>query len=101
MKRIKAAFRIQSKGVVALYDATENGYDEDKDDSYEISYLKMKDQFEDLLSAQGTKYHGEALVTAEAMTPLCKSLITIHWLKSINVGLPKHIKGTVSPRENF
>ena len=91
LKRIKTAFRIQSKGV-DLYDATENGFDEDKDDSYDISYLKMKDQFEDLLSAQGTKYHGEALVTAEAMTPLTESLITIQWLKSINIDLPKHIK---------
>ena len=91
LRRIKSAFRIQSKGV-DLYDATENGYDEDEDDSYDISYMKIKDQFEDLLSAQGTKYHGEALVTAEAMTPLSESLITIQWLKSINTGLPKHIK---------
>ena len=91
LRRIKAAFRIQSKGV-DLYDATETGFDEDKDDSYDISYLKIKDQFEDLLSSRGSKYHGESLATAEAMTPLCESMITIQWLKSIHPGLPKHIK---------
>ena len=41
LKRIKTAFRIQSKGV-DLYDATETGYDEDKDDSYDISYLTSR-----------------------------------------------------------
>lgn len=91
LKRIKAAFRIQSKGV-DLYDATETGYDEEKDDSYDIVYMKMKDQFDDLLSTKGAKYHGEPLTTAEAMTPLCESIITIQWLKSIHPGLPKHIK---------
>ena len=91
LRRIKTAFRIQSKGV-DLFDATETGYDEEKDNSYDIAYMKMKDQFDDLLSPQGSKYHGEALATAEAMTPLCESMITIQWLKSIHSGLPKHIK---------
>ena len=91
LARIKTAFRIQTKGV-DLYDATEAGYNEEKDDSYDIAYMKMKDQFEDLLSDSGSKYHGEILDTAEAMTPLAESMITIQWLKSIHPGLPKHIK---------
>ena len=91
LARIKTAFRIQTKGI-DLYDATEAGYDEEKDDSYDIAYMKMKDQFEDLLSDKGSKYHGEVLATAEAMTPLAESMITIQWLKSIHPGLPKHIK---------
>ena len=91
LKRIKAAFRIQSKGV-DLYDAMETGYDEDHDGSYDICYLKMKDQFEDLLSDRDTKYHGESLPTAESMTPLSESMITILWLKSIHPSLPKHIR---------
>ena len=91
LTRIKTAFRIQTKGV-DLFDATETGYDEEKDGSYDIAYMKMKDQFEDLLSDSGTKYHGDVLATAEAMTPLAESMITIQWLKSIHPGLPKHIK---------
>ena len=91
LARIKTALRIQTKGI-DLYDATEAGYDEEKDDSYDIAYMKMKDQFEDLLSDKGSKYHGESLATAEAMTPLAESMITIQWLKSIHPGLPKHIK---------
>ena len=91
LRRIKAAFRIQSKGV-DLYDAVECGYNEDENDSYDICYLKMKDQFEDLLSDRDTKYHGEPLRTAESMTPLSESMITIQWLKSIHPSLPKHIK---------
>ena len=91
LRRIKAAFRIQTKGV-DLYNAMESGYDEDQDDSYDICYLKMKDQFEDLLSDKQTKYHGEPLLTAESMTPLSESMITLLWLKSIHSGLPKHIK---------
>ena len=89
--RIKTAFRIQSKGA-DLYTATEAGYDDDKDSSYDVSYMKMKDLFEDLLSPTGTKYHGDELDTDEALTPLAESMITIQWLKSIHPDLPKHIK---------
>ena len=78
LKRIKAAFRIQSKGV-DLYDAMETGYDEDHDDH---------DDHDD----RDTKYHGESLPTAESMTPLSESMITILWLKSIHPSLPKHIR---------
>ena len=89
--RIKTAFRIQSKGA-DLFNATEAVYDEDKDASYDVSYMKMKDLFEDLLSPAATKYHGEPLDTDEALTPLAESMITIQWLRSIHPDLPKHIK---------
>ena len=89
--RIKTAFRIQSKGI-DLYTATEAGYDEDKDPSYDVSFMKMKDMFEDLLSPAGTQFHGDALDTEESLTPLSESMITIQWLRSIHPDLPKHIK---------
>ena len=89
--RIKTAFRIQSKGI-DLYTATEAGYDDEKDSSYDVSYMKMKDMFEDLLSPAGTQFHGDALDTEESLTPLTESMITIQWLKSIHPELPKHIK---------
>lgn len=89
--RIKTAFRIQSKGV-DLFTATEAGYEEDKDQSYDVSFMKMKDMFEDLLSPSGTQFHGDALDTEESLTPLAESMITIQWLKSIHPELPKHIK---------
>ena len=90
-ERIRTAFRIQSKGV-DLLDAMESVYDEDKDNSYDVSFMKIKDQFEDLLSPAGTLFHGVALDTDEAMSPISESMITIQWLKSIHPSLPKHIK---------
>jgi hypothetical protein len=60
--RIKTAFRIQSKGV-DLYTSTEEGFDEENDSSTDDSFMKMKDGFEDLLSTEGTMYHGEPLET--------------------------------------
>ena len=89
--RIKTAFRIQSKGV-DLFTAAEAGFDDEKDASYDVSYMKMKDMFEDLLSPSGTNYHGEALDTDETLTPMSESMITIQWLRSINPSLPRHIK---------
>ena len=89
--RIKTAFRIQSKGV-DLYTATEEGFDEENDSSTDVSFMKMKDGFEDLLSTEGTMYHGEPLETDEALTPLAESIIVIQWLRSIHPLLPKHIK---------
>ena len=70
----------------------ESVYDEDKDNSYDVSFMKIKDQFEDLLSPAGTLFHGVALDTDEAMSPISESMITIQWLKSIHPSLPKHIK---------
>ena len=89
--RIKTAFRIQSRGI-DLYTATVAGYDEDKDASYDVSFMKMKDIFEDLLSPAGTQFRGDALDTEESSTPLSESMITIQGLKSIHPDLPKHIK---------
>lgn len=79
--RIKTAFRIQSRGI-DLYTATVAGYDEDKDPSYDVSFMKMKDIFEDLLSPAGTQFRGDALDTEESSTPLSESMI--------NPGVEKH-----------
>ena len=91
LKRIRTAFRLQSKGI-NFYDATLKGYDEEKDGSYDVSYMKLKDMFEDLLLPQGSNYHGSKLNTDEALTPLSESFIVIQWLNSINPKLAKHIK---------
>ena len=91
LKRIRTAFRLQSKGI-NFYDATLKGYDEDKDGSYDVAYMKLKDMFEDLLLPQGSNYHGSRLDTDEALTPLSESFIVIQWLNSIDPRLPKHIK---------
>ena len=47
LKRIRTAFRLQSKGI-NFYDATLKGYDEDRDGSYDVAFMKLKDMFEDL-----------------------------------------------------
>ena len=91
LRRIRTAFRLQSKGI-NFYDATLKGYDEDKDGSYDIAYMKLKDMFEDLLLSQGSSYHGSKLETDEALTPLSESFIVIQWLNSIDPNLAKHIK---------
>ena len=91
LKRIRTAFRLQSKGI-NFYDATLKGYDEDKDGSYDVAYMKLKDMFEDLLLPQGSNYQGTRLDTDEALTPLSESFIVIQWLNSIDPRLPKHIK---------
>ena len=57
IKRIRTAFRLQSKGI-NFYDTTLQGYNEDKDGSYDVSYMKLKDMYEDLLLTEGTNYHG-------------------------------------------
>ena len=91
LRRIRTAFRLQSKGI-NLYDATKQGYDEEADGSYDVAYMKLKDMYEDLLLPQGSKYHGINLETDEALTPLSESFIVIQWLNSIDPRLPKHIK---------
>ena len=91
LKRIRTAFRLQSKGI-NFYGTTKQGYDEDKDGSYDVAYMKMKNMFEDLLLPQGANYYGAKLVTDEALTPLSESFIVIKWLNSIDPRLPKHIK---------
>ena len=48
--------RLQSKGI-NFYDATLQGYNEDKDGSYDVSYMKLKDMYEDLLLPEGPNYH--------------------------------------------
>ena len=57
LKRIRTAFRLQSKEI-NFYNATLYGYDEDKDGSYDVSYMKLKDMYEDILLPQGANYHG-------------------------------------------
>ena len=91
LKRIRTAFRLQSKGI-NFYDATLKGYDEDRDGSYDVAFMKLKDMFEDLLLPQGSNYQGSKLETDEALTPLSESFIVIQWLNSIDPRLPKHIK---------
>ena len=91
IKRIRTAFRLQSKGI-NFYDATNQGYNEDKDGSYDVSYMKLKDLYEYLLLPEGANYHGSQLLTNEAFTPLSESFIVILWLNSIDPRLPKYIK---------
>ena len=91
IKRIRTAFRLQSKGI-NFYDATLQGYNEDKDGSYDVSYMKLKDMYEDLLLPESANYHGSQLLINEALTPLIESFIIIQWLNSIDLRLPKHIK---------
>ena len=57
-----------------------------------MSYMKLKDMYEDLLLPEGANYHGSQLLTNEALTPLSESFIVIQWLNSIDPRLPKHIK---------
>ena len=76
IKRIRTAFRLQSKGI-NFYDATLQGYNEDKDGCYDMSYMKLKDMYEDLLLPEGTNYHESQLLTNEALTPLSESFIVI------------------------
>ena len=83
IKRIRTAFRLQSKGI-NFYDATLQGYNEDKDRSYDVSYMKLKDMYEDLLLPEGANYHRSQLLTNEALTPLSESFIVIQWLNSID-----------------
>ena len=83
--------RLQSKGI-NFYDTTLQGYNEDKDGSYDVSYMKLKDMYEDLLLPEGANYHGSRLLTNEALTPLSESFIVIQWLNSIDLRFPKHIK---------
>ena len=63
IKRIRKAFRLQSKGI-NFYDGTLQGYNEDKDGSYDISYMKMKDMYEDLLLPEGANYHPFPIYTS-------------------------------------
>ena len=67
IKRIRTVFRLQSKGI-NFYEATLQGYIEDKDDSYDVSYMKLKDMYEDLLP-EGANYHRSQLLTNKALTP--------------------------------
>ena len=76
LKRIRTAFRLQSKGI-NFYDATLKGFNEDKDGSYDVAYMKLKDMYEDLLLPEGANYHGSQLQTNEALTPLSESFIVI------------------------
>ena len=55
IKRIRTAFRLQSKGI-NFYDTTLQGFNEDKDGSYDMSYMKLRDMYEDLLLPEGTYY---------------------------------------------
>ena len=48
--------RLQSKGI-NFYDATLQGYNEDKNESYGLSYMKLKDMYEDPLLPEGPNYH--------------------------------------------
>ena len=60
IKRIITAFRLQSKGII-FYDTTLQSYNEDKDGSYDILYMKLKDMYKDLLLPHGANYHGSQL----------------------------------------
>ena len=53
---ILRVLRLQSKGI-NFYDATLQGYNEDKDGSYDVSYMKLNDMYEDLLLPEGANYH--------------------------------------------
>ena len=75
-----------------MNDAILKGFNEDKDGSYDVAYMKLKDMYEDLLLPEGANYHGSQLQTNEALTPLSESFVVIQWLNSIDSRLPKHIK---------
>ena len=67
IKRIRTAFTLQSKGI-NFFDATLQGYNEDKDGSYDVTFMKLKDMYEDLLP-EGANYHRSQLLTNKALTP--------------------------------
>ena len=93
LKRIRTASRLQSKGI-NFYDTTLKGYDEDTDGSFDVSYMKLKDMYEDLLLPQGANYHGSQLETNEVLTPLSKSFIVFSGSTVLTPGSPSTSRRT-------
>ena len=90
--RIKTACNVQSTGR-HIVTAWQIQWDRDSD-TPDVFYMKVKSAFMNSLLLKDDYYHGDKLETAEALTPLCESLIVLRWLEAINPALPKHIMET-------
>ena len=67
-------------------------------DTVDVFFMKLKSAFTEALQPRAAMYHGVALPTPEALTPLSESMIVIKWLQVIHPSLPQHVQDTISWR---
>lgn len=63
-------------------------------DTVDVFFMKLKSAFTEALQPRAAMYHGVALPTPEALTPLSESMIVIKWLQAIHPSLPQHVQDT-------